>query len=43
MAGVAVEEVVKATGWQLRVADHVAVVEPPRDAELAALRELLSR
>ena len=43
ISGVSVEEVVDQTGWELRVADQVAVVEPPRDDELAALRELLSR
>ena len=41
--GVAVADVVAATGWELRVADEVAVIEPPNDEELAALRELLSR
>jgi glutaconate CoA-transferase subunit B len=43
IGGAAVEEVVDQTGWELRVADQVAVVEPPRDDELAALRELLAR
>jgi glutaconate CoA-transferase subunit B len=43
IGGATVEEVVDQTGWELRVADQVAVVEPPRDDELAALRELLAR
>ena len=33
--GVSVDEVVKATGWPLRVADRVDVVAPPTDEELA--------
>jgi glutaconate CoA-transferase, subunit B len=41
--GVSVDEVVDQTGWELRIADQVAVLEPPRDDELVALRELLSR
>ncbi|MGD0196813.1 MAG: CoA-transferase [Solirubrobacteraceae bacterium] len=41
--GVTVEQAVAATGWELRVAQHVAVIEPPSDEELAALRELSSR
>ena len=38
--GVSVEAAVEATGWPLRLADTIAVSEPPRDAELAALRAL---
>ncbi|HWH19269.1 MAG TPA: CoA-transferase, partial [Solirubrobacterales bacterium] len=40
---VTAEEVRAATGWDLRVADEVTVSEPPSAAELAALRELVSR
>ena len=43
MDGVDVADVVAATGWDLRVADAIAVVEPPREDELGALRELLAR
>jgi glutaconate CoA-transferase subunit B len=38
--GTSVEAAREATGWPLRVADDVAVCEPPTDAELAALRSL---
>jgi glutaconate CoA-transferase, subunit B len=38
--GTSVEVAREATGWPLRVADDVAVCEPPTDAELAALRSL---
>jgi glutaconate CoA-transferase subunit B len=38
--GRTVADGVGATGWPLRVADEVAVTEPPTDAELAALRRL---
>jgi glutaconate CoA-transferase subunit B len=38
-----VSEVVASTGWELRVAERVAPVEPPREEELSALRELLAR
>jgi glutaconate CoA-transferase subunit B len=38
--GVEVDDVRAATGWDLRVADEVAISEPPGDAELRALREL---
>jgi glutaconate CoA-transferase subunit B len=41
--GVGVEEVLEATGWELAVAAQPRVTEPPRDEELAALRELLAR
>jgi glutaconate CoA-transferase subunit B len=41
--GVAVDDVVARTGWELRVADQVGVIAVPREDELAALRELLSR
>ena len=32
-----------ATGWELRVADDVAVTEPPDDDELTALRALKTK
>jgi glutaconate CoA-transferase subunit B len=38
--GVPADAAREATGWPLRVADDVAVCEPPTDAELAALRAL---
>jgi glutaconate CoA-transferase, subunit B len=38
--GVTVEQVRGSTGWDLRVADEVAVTEPPTDEELMALRRL---
>jgi glutaconate CoA-transferase, subunit B len=41
--GVSVADAREATGWELAVADDVRVTEPPVDAELAALRELLAR
>jgi len=42
-AGVTVEQVREATGWDLRVAAHMRVTEEPTTAELEALRELVSR
>ena len=41
--GVEVDEAREATGWDLRVAEQVRRTEPPSGAELAALRELVSR
>jgi glutaconate CoA-transferase, subunit B len=41
--GVSVEQAQEATGWELRVADEVAVTEPPTQRELQALEELLAR
>jgi glutaconate CoA-transferase subunit B len=41
-AGVAVADVVAATGWALRVSPSVAVEPPPTAAELAALHALLA-
>jgi glutaconate CoA-transferase, subunit B len=38
--GASVEAAREATGWPLRVADDVAVCEPPTDVELTALRSL---
>ncbi len=43
LEGVAVEEVVAKTGWDLKVSERLATVEPPREDELSALRELLAR
>ncbi|MEW2706351.1 CoA-transferase subunit beta [Streptomyces albidoflavus] len=37
--GVTVDQVREATGWELAVADEVAVIEPPSAAELRLLRE----
>jgi glutaconate CoA-transferase subunit B len=42
-AGVDVQHVRAATGWELRVADAMSVTEPPSAEELDALRELLAR
>jgi glutaconate CoA-transferase, subunit B len=39
-AGVSVEQVVEATGWNLRVADDVSETQPPTELELETLREL---
>lgn len=41
--GVTVEQVREATGWDLSVADNVAVTEPPSADELAVLRDLKTR
>ena len=41
--GVTVEQVQRATGWELRVAGDVRVTEAPTTGELDALRELVSR
>jgi glutaconate CoA-transferase, subunit B len=41
--GVSVEQVLEATGWDLRVAEELLVTEPPTEEELPALRELVSR
>jgi glutaconate CoA-transferase subunit B len=38
--GTSVEAAREATGWPLRVANDVAVCEPPTEAELTALRSL---
>jgi len=38
--GVSVEEVLANTGWTLRVADELLETLPPRDAELAVMREI---
>ena len=40
---VTVEEVQEATGWELRIHDHLQHTHPPTDEELDALRELMSR
>jgi glutaconate CoA-transferase, subunit B len=39
--GVEVDDVRAATGWDLAVADEVAVTEPPTEEELAVLRRLV--
>jgi glutaconate CoA-transferase subunit B len=41
--GVAVEDVVAATGWELRVSDDVRETDPPTPLELAALRALRTK
>jgi glutaconate CoA-transferase subunit B len=41
--GVSAAAAVEATGWELAVAEHPLVTEPPREEELEALRELLAR
>lgn len=41
--GVAVEEIVAATGWPLKVAEQVTVVAPPTSVELGILRDLHAR
>jgi glutaconate CoA-transferase subunit B len=41
--GVAVDDVLVATGWDLRVEDGVGVTEAPTDAELVALRALKTK
>ena len=42
-AGVSVDDVRRATGWALRVADHVAVLPLPTAHELEVLRDLHAR
>jgi glutaconate CoA-transferase, subunit B len=42
-AGVEVDQVHEATGWELAVADDLRTTQPPTDEQLIALRELLSR
>jgi len=41
--GVPVDRAVNATGWPLRIADHVDVVAPPTDEEIGVLRDLHER
>jgi glutaconate CoA-transferase subunit B len=41
--GVEPDEAREATGWELSVADELAMTEPPTEEELMALRELVSR
>jgi glutaconate CoA-transferase subunit B len=41
--GVSAGDVRAATGWELRVADELASVEPPTETELTALRALEAR
>ena len=42
-AGVEVDDVVAATGWDLRVDDECGETEPPTDTELTALRALRTK
>lgn len=41
--GVDVDRVLAETGWELRIADELAVTPTPTEQELAALRELVAR
>jgi glutaconate CoA-transferase subunit B len=41
--GVEPDEVRAATGWRLRIADALAVTEPPTDVELGVLRSLRTK
>ncbi len=41
--GVTPEQVQEATGWELKMADELRVTDPPTEAELEALRELVAR
>jgi glutaconate CoA-transferase subunit B len=41
--GVEPDEVQAATGWDLRIADDLAVTEPPSEEELRALRSLRTK
>jgi glutaconate CoA-transferase subunit B len=41
--GVVPDEVRAATGWALRIADDLAVTEPPSDTELGSLRSLRTK
>jgi glutaconate CoA-transferase, subunit B len=41
--GVEPDEVRAATGWDLRIADDLAVTEPPSEQELSALRSLRTK
>lgn len=41
--GITVEQAKANTGWELRVADHLPVTQPPTAAELATLRDLHER
>lgn len=38
--GVGVEDVVAATGWNLKISEAVEVTTPPKETELSALRNL---
>jgi glutaconate CoA-transferase subunit B len=40
--GVTIDDAVAATGWELRVAEHVGITEAPTALELATLRELVA-
>ena len=41
--GASVDEALKATGWDLKIAAELRQTEPPTPAELEALRDLLAR
>jgi len=40
--GVSPEQALKATGWDLKIAENLQSTEPPTDEELTALRELVA-
>jgi glutaconate CoA-transferase subunit B len=42
-SGVTREQVVAATGWPIRFADHVDITAEPTEVELTALRDLEAR
>ena len=42
-ASVSIDQIKAATGWSLAVAEHVDIVAPPTDVELAVLRDLNER
>jgi hypothetical protein len=42
-AGVSVAQVRDSTGWDLKVSAELTQIAPPTEAELAALRELVTR
>jgi glutaconate CoA-transferase subunit B len=42
-AHVTAEQAIRATGWPLRIANELAVIEPPTAIELATLRDLHAR
>jgi glutaconate CoA-transferase subunit B len=41
--GVSREQLVEATGWALRFAEHVVETTPPTDEELTTLRDMQAR
>ena len=41
--GITVEQAKASTGWELKVADHLPVTQPPTALELETLRDLHAR